>query len=205
MLLYLFGERDQDEGVENCDGPPLPTTVCSPNDLLNAPFAWGLSRYFCFKLFWIRCYLPSKHPFWGWIKVLWGVTEELEPSILLLTELRFWPCPLKELWDVASSLWKKEAHSRTIWCPQICHKSILLVVTCQARVVIFHHDTMRQVVKADYSTWYCRCFGSDRTPGVAPQGVFRSRTVSTTVAKWFVPIARGTVDKVYRFGPLRDA
>jgi hypothetical protein len=40
---------------------------------------------------------------------------------------------------------------------------------------------------------------------VAPQGVFRSRTVSTTVAKWFVPIARGTVDKVYRFGPLRDA
>ena len=51
----------------------------------------------------------------------------------------------------------------------------------------------------------CRCFGSDRTPGVAPQGVFRSRTVSTTVAKWFVPIARGTVDKVYRFGPLRDA
>jgi hypothetical protein len=51
----------------------------------------------------------------------------------------------------------------------------------------------------------CRCFGSDRTPGVAPQGVFRSRTVSTTVAKWFVPIARGAVDKVYRFGPLRDA
>jgi hypothetical protein len=51
---------------------------------------------------------------------------------------------------------------------------------------------------------YCRCFGSDRTPGVAPQGVSRSRTVSTTVAKWFVPFARGTVDKVYRFGPLRD-
>jgi hypothetical protein len=51
----------------------------------------------------------------------------------------------------------------------------------------------------------CRCFGFDRTPGVAPQGVFRSRTVSTTVAKWFMPIARGTVDKVYRFGPLRDA
>ena len=56
-------------------------------------------------------------------------------------------------------------------------------------------------------TWRasCRCFGSDRTPGVAPQGVFRSRAVSTTVAKWFVPIARGTVDKIYRFGPLRDA
>jgi hypothetical protein len=37
-------------------------------------------------------------------------------------------------------------------------------------------------------TWRasCRCFGSDRTPGVAPQGVFRSRTASTTVAKWFV-------------------
>jgi hypothetical protein len=56
-------------------------------------------------------------------------------------------------------------------------------------------------------TWRasCRCFGSDRTPGVAPQGVFRSRTVSTTVAKWFVPITRETVDKIYRFGPLRDA
>jgi hypothetical protein len=52
--------------------------------------------------------------------------------------------------------------------------------------------------------WMCRCFGSDRTPGVAPQGVFRSRTVSTTVAKWFVPIARGTMDKICRFGPLRD-
>jgi hypothetical protein len=56
-------------------------------------------------------------------------------------------------------------------------------------------------------TWRasCRCFGSDRTPGVAPRGVFRSRTVSPTVAKWFVPDARGTVDSVYRFGPLRDA
>jgi hypothetical protein len=51
----------------------------------------------------------------------------------------------------------------------------------------------------------CRCFGSDRTPGVAPQGVFRSRTVSTTVAKWFVPIARGTMGKIYKFGPLRSA
>jgi hypothetical protein len=48
----------------------------------------------------------------------------------------------------------------------------------------------------------CRCFGSDRTPGVAPQGVFRSRTVSPTVAKWFVPDARGTMDNVYMFGPL---
>jgi hypothetical protein len=52
---------------------------------------------------------------------------------------------------------------------------------------------------------FCRCFGSDRTPGDAPQGVFRSRTVSTTVAKWFVPDARETVDNVCRFGPLRDA
>jgi hypothetical protein len=56
-----------------------------------------------------------------------------------------------------------------------------------------------------YTVGRCRCFGSDRTPGVAPRGVFRSRTMSTTVAKWFVPIARGTVDEVYRFGPLRDA
>jgi hypothetical protein len=45
-------------------------------------------------------------------------------------------------------------------------------------------------------TWRasCRCFGSDRTPGVAPQGAFRSRTVLSTVAQWFVPVARETVD-----------
>jgi hypothetical protein len=60
-------------------------------------------------------------------------------------------------------------------------------------------DSMRSAVGI------CRCFGSDRTPGVAPQGVFRSRTVSTTVAKWFVPIARGTMDKICRFGQLRSA
>jgi hypothetical protein len=40
----------------------------------------------------------------------------------------------------------------------------------------------------------CRCFGSDRTPGVAPQGAFRSRTVLSTVAQWFVLVARETVD-----------
>jgi hypothetical protein len=40
----------------------------------------------------------------------------------------------------------------------------------------------------------CRCFGSDRTPGVAPQGVFRSRTMLSTVARWFVLGARETVN-----------
>jgi hypothetical protein len=40
----------------------------------------------------------------------------------------------------------------------------------------------------------CRCFGSDRTPGVTSQGAFRSRTVLSTVAQWFVPVARETVD-----------
>jgi hypothetical protein len=35
-----------------------------------------------------------------------------------------------------------------------------------------------------------------------PSRCFRSRTVSPTVAKWFVPDARGTMDSVYRFGPL---
>jgi hypothetical protein len=29
--------------------------------------------------------------------------------------------------------------------------------------------------------------------------------VSPTVAKWFVPDARGTMDNVYRFGLLRNA
>jgi hypothetical protein len=45
-------------------------------------------------------------------------------------------------------------------------------------------------------TWRasCRCFGSDRTPGVAPQGAFWSRTVLSTVARWFVLVARETVD-----------
>jgi hypothetical protein len=40
----------------------------------------------------------------------------------------------------------------------------------------------------------CRCFGSDRAPGVAPRGAFRSRMVLSTVAQWFVPDARETVD-----------
>jgi hypothetical protein len=35
-----------------------------------------------------------------------------------------------------------------------------------------------------------------------PSRCFRSRTVSLTVAKWFVLDARGTMDSVYRFGPL---
>jgi hypothetical protein len=29
--------------------------------------------------------------------------------------------------------------------------------------------------------------------------------VSPTIAKWFVPDARGTMDNVYRFGQLGDA
>jgi hypothetical protein len=47
--------------------------------------------------------------------------------------------------------------------------------------------------------------GPTAHPGLPLKVFFRSRTVSTTVAKWFVPIARETVDKIYRFGPLRDA
>jgi hypothetical protein len=45
-------------------------------------------------------------------------------------------------------------------------------------------------------TWCasCRCFGSDRAPGVTPQGAFRSRTVLPTVARWFVLGAREMVD-----------
>jgi hypothetical protein len=33
---------------------------------------------------------------------------------------------------------------------------------------------------------YCRCFGSDRAPRIAPQGAFWSRTVLSTVAQRFV-------------------
>jgi hypothetical protein len=45
-------------------------------------------------------------------------------------------------------------------------------------------------------TWRasCRCFGSDRAPGAAPQGAFWSRTVLPTVARWFVLDAQETVD-----------
>jgi hypothetical protein len=45
-------------------------------------------------------------------------------------------------------------------------------------------------------TWRasCRCFGSDRAPGVAPRGAFWSRTVLPTVARWFALDARETVD-----------
>jgi hypothetical protein len=64
------------------------------------------------------------------------------------------------------------------------------------------HDVVRLMLRS--FTVLVSVFWVRRTPRVAPQGVFRSRTVPTTVAKWFVPIARGTVNKVYRFGPLRD-
>jgi hypothetical protein len=45
-------------------------------------------------------------------------------------------------------------------------------------------------------TWRvsCRCFGSDRAPEVAPQGAFWSRMVLSTVTRWFVLVARETVD-----------
>jgi hypothetical protein len=45
-------------------------------------------------------------------------------------------------------------------------------------------------------TWRasCWCFGSDRAPRVAPRGAFWSRTVLPTVARWFVPDARETMD-----------
>ena len=84
------------------------------------------------------------------------------------------------------------------------HKSLKYIFT-QADLNMRQRRWLELIKDYDLEVHYCRCFGSDRTPGVAPQGVFRSRTVSTTVAKWFVPIARGTVDKIYRFGPLRDA
>jgi hypothetical protein len=47
-------------------------------------------------------------------------------------------------------------------------------------------------------TWCasCRCFGSDPAPRVAPRGAFWSRTVLLTVARWFVPDARETVDNL---------
>jgi hypothetical protein len=41
---------------------------------------------------------------------------------------------------------------------------------------------------------FCRCFGSDRAPGVAPQSAFWCRTVLSTVARWFVLVARETAD-----------
>ena len=47
--------------------------------------------------------------------------------------------------------------------------------------------------------------GPTAHPGLPLKVFSRSRTVSTTVAKWFVSIARETVDKIYKFGPLRDA
>jgi hypothetical protein len=49
-------------------------------------------------------------------------------------------------------------------------------------------------------TWRasCRCFGSYCAPGVTPRGVFRSRMVLSTVARWFVLDARETVDSGFQ-------
>jgi hypothetical protein len=51
--------------------------------------------------------------------------------------------------------------------------------------------TKKDKVKDRHSCW---CFGSDRAPGVAPQGAFWSRTVLSTVARWFVQNAQEIVD-----------
>jgi hypothetical protein len=53
-------------------------------------------------------------------------------------------------------------------------------------------------------TWRasCRCFGSDRAPGVAPRGAFWSRTVLPIVARWFVLMHERRWTVLYRFGPL---
>jgi hypothetical protein len=53
-------------------------------------------------------------------------------------------------------------------------------------------------------TWRasCRCFASDRAPGVAPQGAFWSRTVLPTVARWFVLMHERRWTVLYRFGSL---
>jgi hypothetical protein len=40
----------------------------------------------------------------------------------------------------------------------------------------------------------CRRFGSNRAPRVTPKVLFRSRTVLSTVARWFVSGAREIVD-----------
>jgi hypothetical protein len=110
-------------------------------------------------------------------------------------------------------------------CPRALHSSHRYYNTSEERISGSNYNNLVYIysnIEKEYYSYYrtkvyecissiitnlggCRCFGSDRTPGVAPQGVFRSRTVSTTVAKWFVPIARGTADKICRFGPLRDA
>jgi hypothetical protein len=55
-------------------------------------------------------------------------------------------------------------------------------------------------------TWRasCRCFGSDRAPGVAPWGAFWSRTVLLIVARWFTLDAREAADSfVHVRGALR--
>jgi hypothetical protein len=53
---------------------------------------------------------------------------------------------------------------------------------------------MSGVDEAKHVLIICRCFGSDHAPGVAHQGVFWSRTVLPTVARWFVLDAREIID-----------
>jgi hypothetical protein len=60
------------------------------------------------------------------------------------------------------------------------------------------------MISEDVAVGSISVLGPTAHPGLPLKVFSRSRTVSTTVAKWFVPIARETVDKIYRFGPLRD-
>jgi hypothetical protein len=64
----------------------------------------------------------------------------------------------------------------------------------RSQLILIGAPTQREAHARDKHLVECRCFGSDRTPGVAPQGVFRSRTMLPTVARWFMQGARETVN-----------
>jgi hypothetical protein len=66
---------------------------------------------------------------------------------------------------------------------------------------VAHLELARSTRAAEQPRWVfslglCRCFGSDRAPEVAPRGAFWSRMVLPTLARWFVPDARETVDNL---------
>jgi hypothetical protein len=83
--------------------------------------------------------------------------------------------------------------SRQLTHSPFCHRPSPPTPSTRTQKILSNHHTRRSLRRIHIQRCkiiqVCRCFGSDRTPGVAPQGVFRSRTVSPTVAKWFVPDA----------------
>lgn len=112
QVSYLVGEREWEDGVENCETAALSRAGCSPDDLLDAPLDRAL---FCLMVCCIEGSPLSNAPLWWRAEGVRELSEDaalagdLDASILVATnERRSWATPLEEAWDAASSRWSQK-------------------------------------------------------------------------------------------------